>query len=206
MVDQYFYPNIWGRNFLTATEDIVGRNGVNALLNLARLQEYIGNYPPENIKKSFPFEHVAGLQQALYDMYGSRGARVFATRSGEETLNYTISKFDLVRKAANAAMRVSTPEIRQQVGLQFFSKFINAVSDQVVHLKEGQSYWYWIIERCPFCWQRVADEPVCYLGIGVLKAALSWATGGKQYRIAEKRCIAMGDPACIYIIEKHPFN
>ena len=206
MSDQYFFPNIWGRNFLTSTEDILGTNGVNALLNLAKLQVYIGNYPPENIKKTFPFTHVARLQQALYDMYGSRGARVFATRSGEETLYYTLNKFDLVKKAARAAMRVGTTEKRQRIGLQFFSKFIMAVSDQIVSIDEDQSYLYWVIERCPFCWKRIANEPVCHLGIGVLRAALNWVTGGKQYRIAETQCIAMGDNVCIYSIEKIPLN
>jgi predicted hydrocarbon binding protein len=206
MTNQYYFPNIWGRNFLTAAEDIIGKNGLNALLNLARLQEYIDNYPPEDIKKAFPFEHVAGLQQALYDMYGSRGARVFATRGGEETLYYTLKKFDLVRKAASAAVRVGTPEIRQRVGLLFFTKFINTVSDQVVQIKESNSYWYWIIERCPYCWGRTSNEPVCHLGLGILRAAVNWATGGKQYRIAETKCIAMGDQGCVYVIDKEPMN
>ena len=69
MANLYYYPNIWGRSILTSAEEILGQNGVNALLNLARMQRYIGNYPLDNIKKEFPFAHVARLQQALYDMY-----------------------------------------------------------------------------------------------------------------------------------------
>ena len=103
MTDQYHYPNIWGRSILTSANEILGDNGVNALLNLAGLKEYIGNYPPDNIKKEFPFSHVARLQQALYDMYGSRGARVFATRGGEQTFKHSMDKYDKVQKAAQAA-------------------------------------------------------------------------------------------------------
>ena len=54
MADEYYYPNIWGRSILTAAEDILGEKGVNALLNLAGLEQYINNYPPDNIKKEFP--------------------------------------------------------------------------------------------------------------------------------------------------------
>lgn len=36
MSDHYFYPNIWGRSILTSAEEILGTNGVNALLNLAK--------------------------------------------------------------------------------------------------------------------------------------------------------------------------
>jgi hypothetical protein len=206
MTKQYYYPYIWARCILTSAEEILGTHGVNALLNLAKLQEYIGNYPPESIKKGFPFEHVSALQQALYDMYGSRGARVFATRGGEQTFNHSLSKFDRVQKAARAAMSVGSIEVRHRVGLQFFSKFFNAVSDQVVRIGEDESHWYWIIERCPMCWGRTANEPICHLGIGVLRAASFWATGGKKFRIAETKCIAMGDDVCIYSLEKIPIN
>jgi predicted hydrocarbon binding protein len=206
MSEQYFYPNIWGRSILTSAEDILGENGVKALLNLSGLQEYIGNYPPDNIRKAFPFEHVAMLQQGLYDMYGSRGARVFATRGGEKTFQHSLSKYDRVQKAAQAAMSVGSAEVRHRIGLQFFSKFFNAVSDQYVRIEEDDANWFWIIETCPMCWERKAEEPVCHLGIGVLKAASHWATGGKRFRIAETKCIAMGDDTCVYTIEKIPIN
>ena len=206
MTDQFFYPNIWGRSILTSAEEILGENGVKALLNLAGLHEYIGNYPPDTIKKQFPFSHVARVQQGLYDMYGSKGARVFATRGGEETFKHSMNKYDKVQKAAQAAMSVGSTEVRHRVGLQFFSKFFNTVSDQVVRVQDDETYWYWIIERCPMCWERHADEPVCHLGIGVLNAASFWATGGKRFRIAETKCVAMGDEHCVYTIEKQPIN
>jgi predicted hydrocarbon binding protein len=206
MSDQFFYPNIWGRSILTSANEILGDNGVNALLNLAGLQEYIGNYPPDNIRKEFPFSHVARLQQALYDMYGSRGARVFATRGGEQTFRHSMDKYDKVQKAAQAAMRVGSTEMRNRVGLQFFSKFFNTVSDQIVRIDDDDNYWYWIIERCPMCWERTADEPVCHLGVGVLNAASTWATGGVKFRIQEIECKAKGDENCVYALDKAPIG
>jgi predicted hydrocarbon binding protein len=206
MADQYFYPNIWGRSILTSANEILGDNGVNALLNLAGLREYIGSYPPDNIKKEFPFSHVARLQQALYDMYGSRGARVFATRGGEQTFRHSMDKYDKVQRAAQAAMRVGSTEMRNRVGLQFFSKFFNTVSDQIVRIEDDETYWYWIIERCPMCWERTADEPVCHLGVGVLNAASTWATGGVKFRIQEIDCKAKGDENCVYALDKAPIG
>ena len=49
--EQYFYPNRWPRIILMSTEEIVGERGVAALLNLAGLPEYIGNYPADNMKR-----------------------------------------------------------------------------------------------------------------------------------------------------------
>jgi predicted hydrocarbon binding protein len=206
MTDQYFYPNIWGRSILTSAAEILGENGVNALLNLAGMQQYIGHYPLDTIKKEFPFSHVARLQQALYEMYGSRGARVFGTRGGEQTFQHSMNKYNKVQRAAQAAMRFGTTEARHRVGLQFFSKFFNTVSDQVVRIDEDETHWYWVIERCPMCWERTANEPVCHLGIGVLNAASSWATGGVKFRIQEVACKATGDENCIYALDKNPFG
>ena len=42
----YYYPNLMGRIYLEAMEEIMGRNGLNAILNLASLPHLIDNYPP----------------------------------------------------------------------------------------------------------------------------------------------------------------
>ena len=204
MTDEYFYPNIWGRSVLNAAEEILGKKGVNALLNLAGMQQYIDNYPPDNIKKEFPFSHVSKIQQALWDMYGPRGARVFATRGGEETFTYSLEKFDKVQKAAQAAMAVGSKKIRLKAGILFFAKFFNAVSDQKVRVEEDETHWRWIIERCPMCWERRANEPVCHLAVGVLNSASKWATGGEMLRIKAVECLAAGAKEGVILLEKPP--
>lgn len=202
MSDQYFYPNLWARLVLVSAEEILGEKGMAALLNLAGLPELIGHYPPEDTKKEFPFSSVSKIQKAFWDMYGPRGARVFATRAGEQTLNYGLNQFGPVAKAAQAAMKIGSLESRIRVGVEFFAKFFNTVSDQKVRVEEDEKYWYWIIERCPMCWERKADEPVCYLGVGVLQAAAAWATDGMRFRVSPTKCIAAGDKEGVIQIEK----
>lgn len=204
MTEEYHYPNVWGRSVLTAAEDILGEKGVNALLNLAGLQQYIDNYPPDNIKKEFPFSHVSKIQQGLWEMYGAKGARVFAVKGGEETFNHSLEKYDAVQKAAQAAMAVGSMKIRLKAGLLFFAKFFNTVSDQVVRVEEDETHWKWIIERCPICWGRKADEPVCYLAVGVLNSASKWATKGEVLRIKAVECIAAGAKEGVILLEKPP--
>lgn len=202
MSEGLFYPNIWGRSILVSTEEILGKDRVDVVLYLTNLQHYIGNYPPLTIKKEFPFEHVARFQQGLYDLYGPRRARVLEIRGGEYIFRYSLSKYALMRKAAKAATSIGLAEMRFRLALQFFAKFFNAVSDQIVRVAEDQTNLYWIIDRCPICWGRTADEPICYLGIGLLRAISSWIIGGKQIRITETECQAVGGEACIFTIDK----
>lgn len=204
--DELFYPNRWARIVLTSAEEIVGEKGVAALLNMAGMPEYIGNYPPDNMKKEFSFTKLGRLQQAFWDMYGPRGARVFATRAGEKSFNDGLASFGSVAKAAQAAMRIGSLEKRMSVGLAFFARFFNTVSDQQVSVDEDEKVWYWYLERCPMCAGRTANEPVCHLAVGVLKAAFAWGSEGKQFRITPTTCQAIGDEKGTVVIAKEPIR
>jgi predicted hydrocarbon binding protein len=200
----FFYPNRWGRLVLTSAEEIVGEMGMAALLNMAKISEYINNYPPDNMEKGFTFEQVSQLQQAIWDMYGPRGARVFATRAGEQTFTDGLAHFGALAKTAQAAMGIGTLELKIKIGLGFFARWFNDVSDQVVTVGEDKEHWQWIIHCCPMCWNRTSDQPVCHLAIGVLQGALAWVSGGQQFRLAEIECKATGGENCVIQIDKTP--
>lgn len=200
----YYYPNKWARIIFTSAEEVMGRNGVTALLNMANMKEFIDNYPPDNMKKEFSFEKVGQLQQGIWDMSGPKGARVFATRAGEQSFKDGLSQFKSVAAAAQIAMKVGSLEAKAKIGLEFFSKFFNAVSDQVVEISEDEKHWIWTITRCPVCWGRKSDEPVCHLAVGVLQAAFAWISDNKRFRILETECKAKGDKNCVFKIEKVP--
>jgi predicted hydrocarbon binding protein len=202
--DKYHYPNKWARIVLTSAEEVMGPQGVRSMLNMAKIPQYIDNYPPDNMKKEFSFGGVGQLQQAIWDMYGPRGARVFAVRAGEQSFQVGLSQFKSVANAAQVAMRVGSLEAKVKLGLEFFSKLFNTVTDQVVEVSEDDKHWIWKITHCPVCWGRASDEPVCYLAIGVLQAGLSWVTEGKKFRIKETECKAMGHKDCLFMIEKVP--
>ena len=203
---QYFYPNRYARIILTSAREIVGENGVKALLNMAGMPEYIEEYPSADMKKQFSFEHVSQLQQAFWDMYGARGAQVFATRAGVQCFTDGLKQFGSVAKAGQLAMQLGSMEMRIGVGLKFFAKFFNQVSDQISSVSEDDSNWYWNLERCPMCYNRTAEKPVCHLAVGVLQGALAWASQGRRFRVTPIQCIAMGADKGIIQIEKEPLE
>jgi predicted hydrocarbon binding protein len=203
---EFFYPNRWALIVLTSAEEIVGDKGVAALLNMAGLQEYIGGYPPDNMKKDFPFDHVARLQKAFGDMYGPRGARVFSTRAGQQSFKDGLARFGSVKQAFDLAMRVGTFEQRMNIALGFFAKWFNTVSDQVVSTEITEDHWVWYIERCPMCWGLKSDQPICHLAVGVLQAAATFASQGNRYRVDAVECIAVGAPRGVIKVQKEPIG
>ena len=51
----FYYPNKFARITIDAMEEIMGTNGLNAILNLAGLSDLVGNPPPDNLEKGFDF-------------------------------------------------------------------------------------------------------------------------------------------------------
>jgi len=72
-----YYPNKPALIIILALENVMGKNGLNAILNMAGLSYLIGNYPPDNLRREFDFADISALMQALEDMYGPRFERLW---------------------------------------------------------------------------------------------------------------------------------
>ena len=77
-----YYPNKFGLITLKSLEEVMGKNGLNAILNLAGLNNYIDSYPPDNLDKGFDFAELSAIGTGLEEMYGPRGGRGLALRAG----------------------------------------------------------------------------------------------------------------------------
>jgi predicted hydrocarbon binding protein len=202
----YYWPNKMGRMMLFALEDVLGKNGVNAVLNLAKLRHRINNYPPDNLDLGWSFDEMGALNQALDDTYGSRGGKGLAIRAGRAGLYYAVKDFGSVLGVADLAIRLLPMGIKMKVGLNAMVDTFNKTSDQIVRLEEDADHFYYHIVRCPVCWGRHSTVPICHAGLGLLQEGLHWVTGGKNIRVEETECIAKGDPTCLYVIDKRPMD
>ena len=202
----YYYPNKMGRIVLLATEEVMGRNGVNAVLNLAKLKHLVNNYPPNNFDRQFSFDDFGRLQQALEEMYGPRGARGLALRAGHAAFKYALKEFGPVVGLSDLAFRLLPLGMKMKVGLEVFAEAFNKFSDQIVRLGEDESHFIWTIDRCPVCWGRRAGEPCCYYAVGILQEGAAWVSGGKTFAVEETECAAKGDDSCMILISKRPLD
>ena len=76
-----YYANKFALIMLDALEDVLGKNGLKAVLNIAHLPELGENFPPDNLNKEFDFSDVSAINQALEEIYGPRGGRGLALRA-----------------------------------------------------------------------------------------------------------------------------
>ncbi len=202
----FAYPNRMGRVLLLAYEDVLGRNVLHALFKLAGC-EYLAQAPPaNNSDRQFGFEVIGGLTRALIDMYGPRGARGVSLRVGRMCFKHGIREYGPMMGLAELTFQLLPFSIKMEKGAHAFSDLFNTHTDQRVRLQETPGTLYWHIERNPLCWGVQAEQPVCYLAVGLLQESLMWLSGGKTFHVEETACQACGDEICTIAIDKKPLD
>jgi hypothetical protein len=203
----YYYANKIVRISLNSLEEVMGKNGVNAILNLAHLSHLIDNYPPDNLERQFDFADFSAINLALEEMYGPRGGRGLALRAGRVAFADSLRNFGALAGVGDLAFKVLPLQTKMRIGIPVMAKIFSQISDQYSTVRERESDFVYTIHRCPVCWGRNnSDKPVCFIAIGLLQGGLKWLSGGQEFRVNESRCVAMGDEVCEFIIEKSPMS
>jgi predicted hydrocarbon binding protein len=195
-----------GRIVLLSLEEVMGRNGLIAILNLARLQRRIEEYPADNFDKGFSFEELGGILQALDEMYGPRSGRSLARRAGRASFRIGVKDFGPMLGFADLAFRVLPMGMKLRIGFEVLAETFNKFTDHRVRVSEDDRYYRWVIERCGACWGRSSDAPCCHLAVGILEEGLYWVSGGKTFYVEEVSCVAAGDRVCEVVVGKRPLD
>lgn len=204
--ENLYYPQKLGRTILLGMEEVIGRSGVDSILQLASLDFIIQERSTTYADKTFSFETVSLLQSTLEQKFGPRGGHGLALRVGRATFNHGVKEYGSMLGLTELTFRLLPLSTKLHSGATIFSDFFNRHTDQKVRVEETKNEILWHIECCPLCWQREAKEPVCYLAVGVLQEALYWLSGGKIFNVEEVDCIAKGDSSCMISINKEPID
>jgi hypothetical protein len=199
-----YYPNKIPRILLMALEDVMGKNGVNAILNLAHLQHLINNYPIDNLDRQFDFADFSAINGALEEMYGPRGGRGLALRAGRAAFAEGLRNFGALAGAGDLAFKVLKLEAKLRIGIPAMAKVFSTTSDQLSTVQEFDDHYVYTIHRCPVCWGRTVDKPACFMAVGLLQEGLKWVSGGNEFRVSQSTCHGSGDEVCNFIIFKEP--
>ncbi len=199
-----YYPNRMGRIILLSMEEVMGRNGVNAILKLASLSSLMEAYPADNTELAFPFNTLSSITDTLEQAYGPHGGRGLSLRVGRACFNYGVRQYGTQLGFTEMAFRLLPLPTKVSAGARIFAELFNNYTDQRVRVEDNDGKLFWHIDQCPLCWERKSQDPVCHLAVGLLQEALYWLSGGKVFNVEEQTCIASGDSTCTIMIDQSP--
>jgi predicted hydrocarbon binding protein len=164
----FYYANKFVLITIQALEDVMGKNGVNAVLNLAHLPQLIDHYPPDNLEREFDFADFTAISQALEEMYGPRGGRGLALRAGRAAFAESLRNFGALAGVGDLAFKVLPLQVKLRIGLPAMARIFSQITDQYSTVEERDTDFIYTIHRCPQCWGRSGlDKPVCFIGAGL---------------------------------------
>jgi predicted hydrocarbon binding protein len=205
-IENYHYPNKMGRIILLSFEEVLGRRALNSLLNQAGLQALAQEFPPDNLERAFSFEVIGQIQEALEELYGPRGSKGLSLRAGRAAFHHGLREFGPLIRVTDLDFRLSPLDQKLKAGAEIYAEIFNRFTDQQVRVEVCDEYIYWHIDRCPVCWNRHSEVPVCQLAVGLLEESFYWVSGGKTFKVEETSCIARGDSTCTLRIEKQALD
>ena len=195
-----------GRTLLDGVEEVIGRTGVYAVTNLARMTD-TGELRALDGRESKPvYRDLVMIQRALEDMYGLRGGCGILMRAGRACFKHVLQQYGLPMGITELSYRLMPAPTRLKIGLEAMARQFSILMETRVILEEQESKWLWRVEDCPFCYKRSAEESLCSFTVGLLQEFLAWASAGRVYSVWEVECAATGQPACILQIDKQPLD
>jgi len=203
---RYYYSHRLARIILRAMSDVLGSNGLNAVLNLARTYRVVASRALDHQGQRMDFASLGALMQAVEEMYGPRGGQRLALRIGRVCFQHAQREFGPLAGLSDLARRVLPLPLKLKVGVTLFAETLNQCSDQIVHVEEMEDRFLCAFERCPLCWQRQTEEPCCHLAVGLWQEALYWLSEGHSFEVQETACHAAGDAACVIMFGKQPVD
>ena len=200
----YFFANRLGRILLDSLQEAVGRNGLNALLNLNDLGGLIATPPPDDLALAFDLAVVSSLLGALEMIYGPRGARGLAIRAGRGMFGRLLHGFDLPTGFNDLAFRLLPQQTRLKIGIPALARLLTQHSDITCRVADRGPCFDFTIERCPDCWGRQSKRPACNLSAGLLLEGMSHFGRGQEFRVSQTECRAAGAAVCVFRLDKEP--
>jgi predicted hydrocarbon binding protein len=195
MAEDSVIVNALVRQALVSAQEVMGENGLNAVLHTSGLERFIGNFPPNNTEPGIKASEYAKFNEAIEAFYG-RGGKGFLRRIGKASFQYGVKEQGALLGLAGAALKLMPQKGRIKFILNALVNALKKTNAQVNAWVEDEGDKLAYCEStCAICNGRHSDLPICHLYVGSIGEAVRWATD-QEYEIIETHCIAKGDPYC----------
>jgi hypothetical protein len=92
------------RQALVSAEEVMGANGLHAVLRASGLERFVGNLPPNDMQPSIKTSDYARLNQAIENFYG-RAAKGMLRRIGKASFQYGVREQAALLGVAGVALK-----------------------------------------------------------------------------------------------------
>jgi predicted hydrocarbon binding protein len=174
------------RILMDATEEVIGINGLKALLNYAMMSSLIENRPGYGYEKTFTDIEFSRIIVSFYELLGVPGAKAIFRMIGKA----------IAKHARDLGFFDSFKELPPRDRLFKSIELYTIASGRGKVTIEGDTIVF-DNDACTTCFNLKSDVPICTIISGFINELAAWA-GLAGVMAVEKKCKAMGDATCLY--------
>lgn len=145
------------------------------------------------------------INQLLIDTYGDESSYGLALRIGRALFARLLRTQDSLTTLGEIQFRVLPLSKKLIMGLPVVAQAFGEISGQHGTMIDRGTKIHYAVKECPDCTKaQNTAEPICYVTIGMIKEALYWLSGSREFDVYESECFGMGHECCRFIIDKTP--
>jgi len=183
------------RQALVSAEEVMGTNGLHAVLRTTGLERFASNLPPNDMQPSIKTSDYARLNLAIEEFYG-RAAKGMLRRIGKASFQYGVREQSALLGVAGVALKLLPRKQRVMFILNGMADALKKSNKEVdAWVEEKDNIIAYVERTCAMCWGRKSSHSVCHVYVGSVGEAVLWATG-VEHEIIETHCLAKGDEYC----------
>ena len=110
------YVNAMLLQMMRGIEDVMGQNGLNAVLRLSSLERYVDNPPPNNLEFGVLAREYARLNEAIEEFTG-RAGKGMLKRIGRSSFRWGVQEQSAVMGLAGIALKALPQRLRKRAVL-----------------------------------------------------------------------------------------
>ena len=197
------YVNALFWQMLQGVEEVLGENGLNAVLRSSGLERYVGNPPENNLESGVLAREYARLNEAI-EQFTGRAGKGMLQRIGRASFRWGIKEQAALMGLANIALKALPQRLRKRAILLGLRKgLMDLVDFGQVSVQDVDGVMVYTDYACTICHTRHSDDvSICHLYVGTLGEAMAYATDKsfRDFDIVETHCRARGHDYCRFEI------
>lgn len=200
--EDLYYVNALLFQTMIGIEDVLGKNGLTAVLRESGLERYIDNPPPNDLGKDILAREFAQLNAAV-ETFTGRAGKGMLRRIGRSAFDWASKEQMGTMGLANLALKALPQKLRMQAVLMGIKKgLINNLDYSKIDIAFQDGTHIFTNYTNAISHLRTSDGPVCHLLVGSLSQAMAFATGKswQDFDVVETECRATGAAACRFEI------
>ncbi len=176
--------NIVIRLTLDSAEEVLGINGLKAILNFSKMAHLLENKPDYSFEKNFTDDEFRAVSSSFAEVLGLDGGRAIFRLIGK-----AMGK-NAIKIGAYESLKELLPDEKLFKAIELYS----LVSGRGKVMREGDVIVF-DNPQCTLCAKVKHDHPICSLYNGYLDTTVEWS-GVTGKKTVETACMAMGDKSC----------